>query len=189
MILGLIYSKNINLAVEDGKTIIAQAEVGVFFFAVGHSTRKCFEMIKKWVLRGRVLMFVVGCMLLIVTFVLSRFNTDILMFINDYGNSWLFIICSLMGIFGVFCIAIAVKHSKVLEFYGRNSLVILVTHFTVRTVIGNIISRITPDYVFIRLPIVVLIVVLIETFIAIFVGKYMRWFKCDFKQLRQSLFR
>ena len=55
------------------------------------------------------------------------------MYISEYGNA-LFSLNASIGIVGVCLIAWALKHNSLIEFFGKNSLVILITHFPVHHV-------------------------------------------------------
>ena len=58
-------------------------------------------------------------------------NTNILMYRNDFGNGVWFVINAVIGISALCCIVFGLKQNVFLEFFGRNSLVILLTHFPI----------------------------------------------------------
>lgn len=71
----------------------------------------------------------VGICLLIIVAILANYNSLVMMAYNDYGNPLLFIACAIIGSFGVFYVGKGINKSKVLEFFGKNSIIVLTTQF------------------------------------------------------------
>lgn len=103
--------------------------VSIFFF--------CGYIFKKYQIIKYLNVFWIIVFLLINVFV-SGLNTFVSPAINSYGNYLLFMISSISGIFCIVKISDAIKVSKILNYYSRNSLIIFLIHMAVIFVIEGI---------------------------------------------------
>lgn len=78
----------------------------------------------------------------VMTFALSNniLSLRISMNMNIYGNYIYFILIALMGTVSLYTLSILINKSVVLEYLGRNSLIILSVHFVIFAVIDKMIS-------------------------------------------------
>lgn len=83
----------------------------------------------------------VGVMLLIVAAILSSFNESVLMYINQYGNKSLFLVCALVGILCVVDFASGFNDSFFLTFFGKNSIIVYATHFFVYRIMKGVLQH------------------------------------------------
>ncbi len=129
LMMGLIYSNLTGGAV----SAIIHAFVGLFFFSLGAFLQeKCvFSKIIRW---KAVLL---GICTLIIAYFPTMQNTLVTMAFNEYGNPILFFFCSLIGIWGVCFVGYGINSNRVLEFYGKNSLITIYTQFPVFRIIGK----------------------------------------------------
>lgn len=73
--------------------------------------------------------------------ILSMMNVPIGMYINQYGNKWLFIITACLGIYTSLDLACLGQESRVLQFWGENSLIIYITHPVILRVLCGIVAK------------------------------------------------
>lgn len=89
------------------------------------------------------LLLIIGAICLVV---LAWFNNPVEMYRNYYGCYGIFLITSILGILVNIILVVLVRKNKIIEMFGRNSLIVFVTHFTavkcVSSVITNIFERI-----------------------------------------------
>lgn len=72
----------------------------------------------------------------------SYYNNPVWMYINSYGNPILFITGACFGIFIVITMALSINSSSIFLYYGRNSIIIYITHFFIVDIVKFIIHRI-----------------------------------------------
>ena len=92
------------------------------------------------------------------------------MYRNMYCAPIFFLLKSLMGIVGIFLVSIGIRRCRVLEFLGKNSLVILVTHFSIYQAIDFLYVRFVNRYLEIWSITLTVIVILIASSISIVVN-------------------
>ena len=68
-------------------------------------------------------------LLFLVTIAAVQHTTPVLMYVNDYGNTLVFLLLSLLGIIATFDIACNLKSIKFLTWAGRNSIILYTTQF------------------------------------------------------------
>ena len=97
-----------------GASEIVSSFVALFYFSIGVCIRErysLFPSIRRWKAA------VIGiCIMIILYFICTR-NTIISVAYNEYGNPLLFLICSVMGIIGVYLIGYSICNNGILEFY------------------------------------------------------------------------
>ncbi len=109
------------------------AFTALVFFFLGHyfRTRNGSELIKKWNW-STVVLFLIFCQAL--HFYLARLNINlsgipkVSMFSNNLGNYFLFYLTAIIAIMGLLVIGYKIGSIHGLNFLGRHSLIILVTH-------------------------------------------------------------
>lgn len=118
---GICYSE----LIKGTENPIAAAMIGYFFYSCGYFFKNYADTLfqSTWA-NG-----VIAGILLIGTFWSARRNTRILMFLSEYGNYGKFIMNALMGCIGLLLLSKVIQSNRVLEFYGKNSLIVLLTHF------------------------------------------------------------
>ena len=118
----------------------------------------------------------IGCVLLPLIIVLSYYNKPILMYINDYGNKYMFIFTAILGCLCALDISMFLREHTILRFFGQNSMIVFVTHFSVRVVLNLIIARIPflqEAAPYVRYWCAFFALMLIETIIVLFINKFM----------------
>lgn len=104
------------------------SSVALGFFWVGYRLNKQFLTNAAKVFDRR-LLCIIGIMLIVLVYAIP--STNVLMYKNEYGDAIVFTIKALLGIVAVLSISISVKHNKVIEYLGNNSLTILLIHFPI----------------------------------------------------------
>ncbi len=109
---------------------LVRISVGYLFFLLGNlfQSQSIDVKLKMLFMRGgknAVVSFIVG---VCIVFMLSQCNTPILMFKNQYGNLLLFIISSLLGSVSFYLLSCRINKNNLIEYIGKNSLLILQLH-------------------------------------------------------------
>lgn len=73
----------------------------------------------------------IGFLFLAVTAILTKYNSPVAMYIDEYGNKLLFAITAIIGILAIFDISVTLEKVKFLRFFGVNSLIAYITHAAV----------------------------------------------------------
>lgn len=106
--------------------VFLRALISTFFISFGFFV---FEIVERWFKpMHRIAYAVFGAAMLIGTLLLAQYVPH-----NDYhrlylGNGYMYALCALLGSFGVILFSMGISQSRLLEFFGRNSLVIMCTH-------------------------------------------------------------
>lgn len=164
-----------------GSPSINSAAASVVFFSFGHIFRT--SEVKFDIKQNRIVLLILGIILLIGTGFLSQYCGNISIAYNKYGNPPIFVLCAIMGTIGILFISKAMKHSHVLAYFGRNSLVMITTQFPI-ICCGNIVFNYISEniinlnmflfticnFVF-TLICEVLVITIINKFLPIFAGK------------------
>ncbi len=97
-----------------------------------------------------------------ITYIVSQYNGPCAMSANIYGMSKiLFSLTAVLGTIGVLCFTSCGISSKLLNFCGKNSLFLFVTHFSVQRIIIAIWDTKLPNYPYIGYPYYIAIFVLL----------------------------
>jgi hypothetical protein len=75
-------------------------------------------------------------------FVVSNLNSPVLFYENEYGNLFLFLLSTVMGIWLVLHVSKLIENSEILAYIGQNSLQIFIWNFTVILICGYIVHRV-----------------------------------------------
>lgn len=108
--------------------LLANMCVGYFFFSIGQVFKNSQKIIPR-LLKTRIISIIIGIFLLCVVAVLANLNALVIMAYNNFGNPLLFVVCAILGSIGLFCLAKGINHNKLLEFFGKNSIIVLTTQF------------------------------------------------------------
>lgn len=129
LVIGLVYARKIS---DKPNELIATAMVGYYFYVCGNifSVKSCLiiqKITEKTIYRFFFLLFCV--LLFTVLFYLVGFSDhNVDMYSSRYNNRLLFVINALLGTFAIIMLSLVIKQSKILEWYGKNSLLILFVH-------------------------------------------------------------
>lgn len=94
----------------------------------------CGQLLRGQILNTNKLRNIYLIMLLVSNLIIGYFNSKVDMYFNNYGNIFLFLIASYSGIiFLIFFVKNFIKKSKIFEYIGKNSLIILAFHRRVQT--------------------------------------------------------
>jgi acyltransferase len=86
-------------------------------------------------------LLITSIIIILLTAIIERNNTIVYMYDNTYGNYILFYLAGFMGIAASFAMALFISKSKILSFYGKNSIIVLAVHIKIFSVF-NIILKI-----------------------------------------------
>lgn len=123
-----------------GAPSINSAAVACGFFSFGHIYRKTELKIKEKVSINRLMYLVIGIVLLVATFFISQEIEDISMAFNKCTNPIAFVICAILGSIGTLYISKAINHSKILCFFGKNTLVMLLTNLGIINIFRRVVE-------------------------------------------------
>lgn len=131
--IGLVYAASI---ADQANQPIATTFVGVFFFSFGVFYKRYIETnmmkLRMFANHFRWIIGFVGFAALGLLYITSRWNSvTVDMNTSRYGIPFVFLLQALLGIFGLFFLSLGIRENVVLQFYGRNSLVILLVHIPV----------------------------------------------------------
>lgn len=113
----------------------------------------------------------IAVLLLIVTFILCQFNGNIDLYRLKLCNIFLYIINGTFASFGIIFICKSLERNKMLEFWGKNSLIILGTHQLMTRFLLKIYNS---SNIIFNLTILILIMML-EYPIINFINNYFPW--------------
>lgn len=151
---------------------IQQALCALFFAMVGYLSKKYLDL---YALKYSNFMGI-GFLLLAVTAILTKFNSPVAMYMNDYGNKLLFAVTAIIGILAIFDISVTIEKVKILQFFGINSLIVYVTHAAILRVLHKAITVIgLPHDVYPNYYIVFLSLLVIEIGVVWLVNKMCPW--------------
>lgn len=127
--IGLVYAKKIS---DKPNQLITTAMVGYFFYALGNIfSVKSGNILKKLSEKNnyRILSVFIALLLFVLLFYFVGFSSHTVdMNTSRYNCRSLFILNALLGTFAVLFLSLGIKQSKILEWYGKNSLMILFVH-------------------------------------------------------------
>lgn len=161
LLVGLYYSS----IIQGKENTIATTLVGSFFFAGG-------VLNQKYTLRShKIARIVLSIVCLSTGAILAQKNTPIMMYSSNYGNQGIFVLAAICGCLGLKHAAEIISECRVLEWFGKNSLMILFTHFPVHRCVMKILSYTRIDMVS-KSILGCVFVLMIEIPIVILINKY-----------------
>ena len=167
-----------NVGTHDTKTCIF---VNFFFFHVG----ACLGDVKEGFSTNkpvkRCFLGIIGFLILITLFYIAPLNpSPVDVNINRYGNKLMFVAFAIIGIAGMLLLSSGIQENGVIEYLGRNSLVILLSHFPIWRV-ANYICAYYQICSYTRL-ILVFIVTMSTSLVAVhIINKYIPELKGEFR--------
>lgn len=183
--LGLIYAPHIS---NTPNQPIATTMTAFFFYTVGNLFNQLFDNMSQEEIRNkRFWAFVFGVVLLGLCFYLNGFsNKNVDFNTSRYGNRFLFVVNALIGSFAIFFISYGIHKSKILEWYGRNSLMILFIHIPLWKCFDRLIIHATSMRGGEKSITVFTIALLISTIVVLFINRFFPWLtgKIEFSDRR-----
>ncbi len=116
------------------------------FYILGNLLKQSVFSLADAVMRRKTVYAVLSIAIFILLFYTSNLTTCVDTTIYRYGNPFLYYVNALLGILGTLIISVVLSHSvraeKILGFYGRNSIYILVVHYYIcRPLLRNIMAK------------------------------------------------
>lgn len=133
-ILGLFIGLFVSQTSEkENYSVIIISLIGFFYYVMGINLRniKIIDYFASHQKLYRTILLIASSLCGMLLYVTCTMNEVILMYNNTYGNTIWFLANSIVGILMVFMLSYSIKRCKVIEYYGRNSLIILITHFPI----------------------------------------------------------
>jgi fucose 4-O-acetylase-like acetyltransferase len=173
---GLMYSK----LIAGKEVILATALVGYGFYSFGiyfgQLIRKLIAINEK--MTGRFILMLLGIICLMLLSCSSTLNKNVLMYVSDYGDSLLFVGNAVLGIIGSIFLAFSIKKNQVLEYFGKNSLIILITHFPVYQILIKICGIAFPDQMWLAIFAGFTATCIVEAIIVYIINRFFPIFNC-----------
>lgn len=123
---------------------VQQTLAATFFGLCGYLTRHYLDAINEGCSKYKGM----GWIALLIVALLSACNDPIGMYINQYGNKLMFLLTSVLGIYGVYDLSISVKNSSFLQWFGRQSIILYILQFAVIRVVIAFTSMLIPNFIF-----------------------------------------
>ncbi len=114
------------------------------FLTIGQLVRLIFEKMNPefWKkIHVRIISGFISLGLLVVGFLFSGYDIPVQMFKNEYGNPLLFIAFSLCGSLGILGLCLCIWKMLPLEWVGKKSLIIMITHFPINALSYLLLSK------------------------------------------------
>lgn len=135
LFVGLIYATRIS---DQHNQPIATSFVGYFYYVLGQYT-KIWEQKKQKRDIPKPIYGTIGIILLAVLAMTIRLNNRTVdMNTSRYGIQWVFVVHSLLGITGTYLISKMIIKNRILEFFGRNSLIVLLIHIPISKAVPTV---------------------------------------------------
>lgn len=118
-----------------------------------------------------------GWIVLLVVALLSMCNAPIGMYLNQYGNKILFVITSLIAIYGVFDVSVSLKNTSFIQWCGRESIILYVLQFSFIRVVLSVCTMIIPTFEYYQYPFFIFCFLVVLTMLipaTWFCGKYLK---------------
>lgn len=131
------------------------------FICIGYSSKKIIEKLN----------ITSAVILLIVSFVLCQFNSYVDLYRLKLGNILFYVVNGTIASYGVIAISKSLVRNKILEFWGKNTLIILGTHQLITRFTLKIIN--SSDVIFNIL--ILILVMILEYPIIKLINKYFPW--------------
>ena len=136
--------------------IAQQILAGLTFLDLGEFFRPWLDRVYTGRGHGKIAGVLVWCgsvILLRVAGPLAEFPPPILTNVNQYGDKLLFLIGALMGIFSMAGFSIVLADCGILNYIGRNTIIVYVTHFPLYRVLKWLAIRMVPGIKFSGFPV------------------------------------
>lgn len=93
-----------------------------------------------------------GWISLMLCAIISFYNEPVGMYINQYGNKFLFTLTSVLGIYTIFDISVSLRNSQFLQWCGKESIIIYVLQFVTIKIVMALLSSIVPGFCYNNYP-------------------------------------
>ena len=103
----------------------------IIFFATGNIISKVISKNNNHLIGGGIQKFIIASLFMIINFYLSQLD-------NNKGLLWF--LTAFVGVFGTLLFSIIIKENRLLEYLGRNSLIILCIHGPVYRILVKLVS-------------------------------------------------
>ena len=128
LIIGLGYST----VVKTNYSIVVCSLIGFFYFELGCILGNRMKKIQVTQdIKIRVICIFAFIILIVFETKISEKNSIVTMARNEYGSPFYFLLTSILGIAAILCLSYGIFKNDIIEFFGRNSLIILTTQFPV----------------------------------------------------------
>lgn len=183
MIFGLIYAKGIS---DQPNQLIATSFVAFSFYALGHicNTNQSLQNLVLQSSKPMRVFFAIGsiALFILLAYLVGFTNRNVDMNTSRYGNSLFFILNALVGISAAFLASVAISKNHILEFFGKNSLMIFLLHIPLWKTFDFIVKKILNiPSVSCRIFLVFLASITISTVLAIIINRHFTWLKGQIK--------
>ena len=140
LLMGLIYAPHI---ADKPNEPIATTMTAFFFYTCGSVVKQFFQFLNTtW--KSRLSVGCIGFALLALCFYLNGFSDRNVDYnTSRYIKSLPFVINALLGSFAVFGISFAISKAKIIEWYGKNSLLLLFVHIPIWKSFDTVLVRMT----------------------------------------------
>lgn len=140
-----------------------------------------YDIVAKLESRFSIVQFLSGIALLVAVFLLSFNNVNLDLHNLNYGKIYIFLPCAYFGTLGLYLICNTLPKLKLLEFWGKNSLVIMVTHLNFYLLyVGNLFAHAVNPYItraksYIFLFNILLVTMILCSFLICLINKFLPW--------------
>lgn len=118
--------------------------------------------------------------LFFINIILSHYNGFVDLWSLQFGNTFLYTICSVLGSLSIIYLFKKIKNSHILKYLGENSLVIMTTH---QVLINNFINQFTGgEYTYFTGILVLIGIIIIEIPIIEIINRYFPFVLGNFKK-------
>lgn len=180
LFIGLVYAPSI---ANKPNQPIATTMTAFFFYTCGAVFKPLFTKINESDGKIKILALIIGLAFSALCFYLNSFSEVNVDFnTSRYGNRLLFVVNALLGTLAVFMISYAISKSKILEWYGTNSLMLLFVHIPLWKFFDVVISHLTSQGGATKSVAVFTISLSLGTLIVWLINRYCPWLtgKIDF---------
>lgn len=117
--------------------------MAIVFYFLGYMWKNKWEVIFKEKVKKYLLNIIIVGICMILTIIVSQINHGMNMFEGNYNNYFLMYLCAIAGTLMVYLISKIISQNKILEFLGRNSLIIMCIHEPIKRIVIEVIHRIS----------------------------------------------
>lgn len=158
--------------------VLLRSMICLTFLAPGYVA---YEYLKKLGQGFSLLQLIIGVALLAVVFPLSLQNVNLDLHNLIYGKIYILLPCAYLGTLGLYLLCNTLPKLRLLEFWGKNSLVIMVTHLNFYFLyIGNLVAIAINPYItraksYVFLFNILLITMMLCSLVVIIINKFLPW--------------
>ena len=176
MSFGLIYAKGIS---DQPNQLIATSFVAFSFYGLGHICNNNQNLQNIIINNSKIyrILTAIGAVILfaLLAYLVSFTDRNVDMNTSRYGNSFFFILNALVGISAMFLCSIAISKNKILEFFGKNSLMIFLLHIPLWKFFDLVIVKFTNMRGGVKSLCVFIICIAISSTLSVLISKHIPW--------------